>query len=256
MLLQQTSEKMSQMRLHGMLRSLKERLDRPDHQDLSVSDLFSLVVDDEWNARESRRLTSRLRTAQFKEKNACIEDVDYRATRGLKKSLVLELAKNQWIEKKQNILITGPSGAGKSYLAQALGHQACRDGHTVMYLRFPKLLIALTHAKADGSYSEYLGKLAKTKVLILDDLGLSPLEEPEQRDLLEIVEDRYAVGSTIITSQLPVAAWHPFFGGERLADAICDRVLHNAFRIEFSGVDSIRKERAQRDLTPGNKSEN
>jgi DNA replication protein DnaC len=246
---------MSQMRLHGMLRSLKERLERPDHQDLSFADLFSLVVDDEWNARESRRLTSRLRTAQFKEKNACIEDIDYRASRGLKKSLVLELAKNQWIDKKQNITITGPSGAGKSYLAQALGHQACRDGHTVMYLRFPKLLVALGHAKADGSYGEYLAKIAKTRLLILDDLGLSPLEEPEQRDLLEIVEDRYGVGSTIITSQLPVAAWHPFFGGERIADAICDRLLHNAFRVELTG-DSIRKERAGLTLTQGDKSEN
>ncbi len=249
MLLQQTAEKLRRMKLYGMAKSLETRADRPDHQDLPISDFLGLLIDDEWSARENRRLTNRLRIAKFKEKGACIEDIDYRATRNIKKSLVLELAKNQWIEKQQNVLITGPSGAGKSYLAQALGHQACRDGYTVQYLRFPKLQIALMHAKGDGSYSEYLTKLAKTRVLLLDDLGLSALTEPEGRDLLEIIEDRYGVSSTIITSQLPVSAWHDFFGGSRIADAICDRLLHNAFRIELTSTDSGRKLKAAAALT-------
>lgn len=252
MLLQQTAEKLRRMKLYGMAKSLETRADRPDHQDLPISDFLGLLIDDEWSARENRRLTNRLRMAKFKEKGACIEDIDYRATRNIKKAMVLELAKNQWIEKQQNVLITGPSGAGKSYLAQALGHQACRDGYTVMYLRFPKLQIALMHTKGDGSYSEYLGKLAKTRVLLLDDLGLSALSEPEGRDLLEIIEDRYGVSSTIITSQLPVSAWHDFFGGSRIADAICDRLLHNAFRIELTSTDSGRKLKAQAALTQGN----
>lgn len=242
MLLEQTIDKLMQMKLYGMASSAKERLSRPDHADLSHSELLGLMVDDEWLSRENRRLTTLLKNAKFKEKNACIEDIDYHHSRGLKKPFLLELAQNRWIEAHQNLAITGPSGVGKSYLAQALGHQACQAGYSVVYLRFPKLLIQLVHARADGTYAQFLARFSKAKVLILDDFGIALLEEAERRDLLEIMEDRYGSGSTIITSQLPVSSWHEYLGGGQVGDAICDRLIHNCHRIDLDGP-SARKER-------------
>ncbi len=244
MLIEQTYDKLSQMKLFGMLGAVKERLSSPSHQDLSFTELLGLIVDDEWLYRENRKLTTRLKGAKFKERDACLEGIDYRASRGIKKNQVLELAQNRWITARQNILITGPAGSGKSYLAQAFGNNACRQGNTTYYVRVPKLMYAFIQARADGSYGSFLKKLAKYKVLILDDFGLSPLSETEKQDLLELAEDRYGTGSTVVTSQLPVKAWHEYLGGGRIADAFLERIVHNAHRINLNAQESMRKEKA------------
>ena len=231
-----------------MARSLEERLGKPDHQDLSVQEIIGLIVDDEFTARENAKLESRLRGAKFKEKAACMEDIDYKTNRGLRKQTMIELGQLKWVEKKQNVAFTGPSGAGKSYLAQALGHCACRAGYRVVYVRLPKLLTALTQSRADGSYANLLKRFERANVLILDDLGISELRENERRDLLEMIEDRYDVGSTVITSQLALKDWHVYFGGGRAADSLCDRLVHNCHRIELlPEADSQRKLRARLD---------
>lgn len=248
MLIEQTLEKMRALRLHQMAKSLEERLARPDHQDLSVAEIIGFIVDDEFTTRENARLEARLRGAKFKERAACMENIDYKTSRGLKKQTMLELGQLKWIEKKQNVAFSGPSGAGKSYLAQALGHRVCRAGHRVIYVRLPKLLTALSQARADGSYANLLKRFERANVLILDDLGISELRENERRDLLEIIEDRYDVGSTVITSQLAFKDWHAYFGGGRAADSLCDRLMHNCHRVELlPEAESQRKLRAKLD---------
>ncbi len=244
MLLPETLEKMRKLRLFEMARSLETRLARQDHTDLTLAEVLGLIVDDEWLARENAGFAARLRSAKFKDR-ATIEDVDYKTSRGLKKADILELSQMKWIEKKQNIAFTGPAGAGKSYLAQALGNKACRDGYRVIYLRMPKLLTSLVQARADGSYANLLKRLEKAQVFILDDLGVCDLKESERRDLLEIIEDRYGIGSTVITSQLPIKDWHTYFGSGRAADSLCDRLTHNCHRIELlPQAESQRKLRA------------
>lgn len=230
-----------QMKLHTMARSIKDRLARADHGDITVSDFIGFVVDDEWTERKNRKLISCLQQAKFKETSACLEDLDYAVQRGLKKSQILELAQNHWIEKHHNIVITGPSGSGKSYLAQALGNHLCRSGFPTAYFRVPKLAVQLGQARADGSYLKLLKRISKMKVLILDDLGLGKLSDDQRGDLLEILEDRYAQGSTIITAQLPTSEWNEYLGGGIIADGICDRILHNAHRFPLKTVESIRK---------------
>lgn len=248
MLIEQTLEKMRAMKLHHMAKSLQERLTRPDHQDLSIQEMLGFIVDDEFTARENARMEARLKGAKLKEKAACMENIDYKTNRGLKKQTMLDLGQLKWIEKKQNVAFTGPSGAGKSYLAQALGHHACRAGYKVSYVRLPKLLTALTQSRADGSYATLLKRFEKAHVLILDDLGISELRENERRDILEIIEDRYGVGSTVITSQLAIKDWHQYFGGGRAADSLCDRLVHNCHRIELlPQAESLRKTRATLD---------
>jgi DNA replication protein DnaC len=241
MLLEQTHEKMIAMKLYGMAGSLKERLERADHRSLSKEELLGLLVDDEWLYREHRKLATRLRVAQFKQREAAIENIDYRTPRGLHKTQLLELAQNRWITAHQSILITGPSGAGKSYLAQALGLNACRHGFTVQYLRLPTLLAQFVQARAQGTYDRLLKRLAKLSLLVIDDFGLAALNEPERQDLLEAIEERYGTGATLVTSQLPIGDWHEYLGGGRLADAILDRLVHNAHRIELSSKESMRK---------------
>jgi DNA replication protein DnaC len=241
MLLEQTLEKLAQMKLHGMARSLRERASRPDHNELSITDFLGFLVDDEWMERQNRKLSSRLRSARFKDADACAENVNYEANRGLKKSLLLELMQNHWLEKHQNIVLTGPAGSGKSYIAQALGNHLCRSGFAVTYFRVPKLIFLLTQIRADGTYLRVMNKIAKSSVLILDDLGIGAIEEPARTDFLEILEDRYGKGSTIITSQMPTQAWHDYFGGGIVADGICDRFLHNAHRMDLRAKESMRK---------------
>jgi len=174
MLLEQTIEKLSAMKLHGMVRSLKERTSRPDHVDLSVTDFIGLLVDDEWLDRHNRKLAARLRGARFKDSAACVEDIDYKTARGLKKATILELMQNHWLTKHQNIVLTGPSGSGKSFIAQAIGNHLCRDGHVVTYMRVPKLAFLLTQIRADGTYMRVMNRISKARVLILDDLGSAP----------------------------------------------------------------------------------
>lgn len=241
MLFEQTYEKMIAMKLYGMAGSIKERLERADHQSLSKEEFLGLLVDDEWLYRENRKLTTRLRVAKFKEREAAVENINYRTPRGLRKTQVLELAQNRWVTAHQSVLITGPSGAGKSYLAQALGLNACRSGFTVQYLRLPTLLAQFVQARAQGTYDRLLKRLTKLSLLIIDDFGLANLNEPEKQDLLEAIEERYGSGATLVTSQLPIPDWHEYLGGGRLADAILDRLIHNAHRIELSSKESMRK---------------
>jgi DNA replication protein DnaC len=252
MLIEQTVDKMISMKMFKMAESFKERISRTDHRSLDKSAFIGLLIDDEYQDRQNKKMTSRLRGAQLKNGQACIEDIDYKCKRGLKKNDILELAQNHWIKKHQNIAFTGPSGVGKSYLAQALGNNTCRNGFTVLYTRVSKLLLTLITARADGTYLNKMKKLSKANVLILDDFGLSPLEDIHKQDLFEIIEDRHGVGSTIITAQLPTEHWHEYLGGGMLGDGICDRLIHNCHKFKLQG-ESYRKKAS--DLTQAGHSE-
>jgi DNA replication protein DnaC len=246
MLVEQTVEKMQEMKMSKMAESLKERLGREDHREMDKSEFIGLLVDDEYQDRQNKRLSARLKQAKFKQSSACVENIDYQHKRGLKKKDILELSQNHWIKKKQNIIFTGPSGVGKSYLAQALGNNACRNGHRVLYARATKLLMELVTSRADGSYGNKIKRISKYDVLIIDDFGLNPLDELQKQDLFEIIEDRHGVGSTIITAQLPAEYWHEYLGGGMLGDGICDRLLHNCHKLSLSG-ESYRKLEANQD---------
>lgn len=190
--------------------------------------------------RENRKLQLRLAAARFK-LQACVEDIDFGHPRGLAKSVMLELATSRWVQQRQNIILTGHTGLGKSYLACALGQKACRDGFAVVYRRAPRLFDELALARADGTHATLLKRFAKAQVLILDDFGLEVLTAQARKDLLELLDDRYQVSSTIVTSQLEPKDWHAVIGDPTLADAICDRLVHNAHRLKLSASESIRK---------------
>ena len=239
MLTHPTLEKLHTLRLPGMLKALEEQQRTPDIGTLGFEERLGLLIDREMTERENRRLGTRLKKAKLRH-SCCVEDVNFKASRGLDKTLILSLAACTWIARGLNLLICGPTGIGKSYLACALGHKACLEGYSVLYLRLPRLLEELRLAKADGRYGKLMLGYAKTDLLILDDWGLTPMTDPQRRDLLEILEDRYGKRSTIVTSQLPVAAWHEAIGDPTLADAILDRLVHNAHKIELKG-DSLRK---------------
>lgn len=241
MLMEQTVEKLQKMRLHKMAEMFLSRIQSRHHEDMEVQDFIGMLVDDEYQDRENRKLKQRLTTAKFKESQASLERVDYYFKRDLQKKTILELSQNNWIRRYENIILSGPSGVGKSFLAQALGHHACRQGFRVKYFRSNKFFQLLLAAKADGSYLDLLKTFKKTNVIILDDFGLSPIDESARQDIFEITEDRYGQGSMILTSQLPPEKWHAYLGGGMLGDAVCDRLLHNAHRIILKG-DSYRKE--------------
>ena len=242
-----TLDKLQGLRFHGMVKALTEQMSLPDIESLSFEERLGLLVDREMTEREDRRLTTRLRQAKLKQK-ACIEDIDFKSARGLDKSLALDLAQCQWIKKHLNILITGPTGVGKSWIACALAQKACREGYSALYLRLHRLLQDLPIAKGDGRYTKLLLRLAKVDVLILDDWGLSTLSAEQRRDLLEILDDRHDSRSTIVTSQLPLDKWHEVIGDPTLADAILDRLVHNAYKINLTG-ESMRKRKTT--LTAG-----
>ena len=252
MLTEQTINKMTSMKMFKMAESFKERLSRTDHRSMAHSEFIGLLIDDEYQDRQNKKMASRLRGAKFKDHQACIEDIDYQCRRGLKKKEVLELAQNHWIKKHQNIAFTGPAGVGKSFLAQALGNNACRSGYSVLYTRVSKLLLTLITARADGTYINKMKNISKANVLILDDFGLSPLEDIHKQDLFEIIEDRHGIGSTVITAQLPTSHWHEYLGGGMLGDGICDRILHNCHNLKLQG-ESYRKRAS--DLTQDASSE-
>ena len=212
--------------------------------DLSIDERSSMLVDAEHLARENRRLSRLLRDANLRIREACIEDVKATPERGLPQAKLRQMAQGAWIGEHLNVLVTGPTGVGKSYLACALGQMACRRGHRVAYRRVPRFFEETSLAKADGSYTKLMANLAKADVLILDDLGLGTLREAQRHDLLEVLEDRYGDRSTIVTSQLPISGWHDWVGDPTVADAILDRLVHNAYKIELNGA-SGRKEKAK-----------
>jgi DNA replication protein DnaC len=241
MLNQQTLDQLLRLKLKGMSYAYQEQLQQPA-QDLSFEERFGLMVDREWTYREDLRLKRLLKVAKLREP-ACVEDIDYRHPRGLDRSVLKTIASCQWITKSQNLILIGPTGSGKTYLACALANQACRLGFMTLYVRISKLLQDFQIAKADGSYAKLLTKLAKLNLLIIDDWGLTPLTPAERRDLLEILDDRYNRGSTLITSQFPITTWHELIGEPTIADAILDRLVHAAHKITLKG-DSMRKTRS------------
>ena len=243
MLKHPTLDKLHALKLTGMAAALEDQSATPDITDLSFEERLGLLVDREMTERDNRRMTSRLRRAKLRH-NAILEDLDYRYSRGLDKGLVQSLASCQWVKEHLNVLITGPTGVGKTWLACALAHKACREGYTAQYVRLTRLLRELTIAKGDGQYSKLLTSLAKVDVLILDDWGLMKLSAENRRDLLEVLEDRHGRRSTIATSQLPIEEWHGIIGDATLADAILDRLVHNAYKINLRG-ESMRKQQAK-----------
>ena len=243
MLVHPTIESLKKLRLLGMAKALENQLDQPQIESMGFEERLGLIVDREICDRETRKLQIRLRNAALKQE-ASIEDIDYRASRGIDKNLVLTLGNCQWTKIHRNVLIIGATGTGKTYLACALAHKACLEGNTVYYKRLPRLLPELALARGDGSYSKVMKQLAKVGILILDDWGLAPLTDEQRRDLLEILDDRHEKSSTIVTSQLPIKLWHEAIGDKTLADAILDRLVHNAYRLELKG-DSMRKSRAK-----------
>lgn len=236
---QQLIEQLQQLKLHAMAFALQEQQQKPAHAQLTFEERLGLLIDRERLSRDNRRIQNLLRTAKLRQ-SACIEEVSYPASRHLNKSQFLSLARLDFISQKQNVFITGPTGCGKSYLACALGHQACRYGFRVRYLRLPRFLEELTIAHADGSYGKLLEQLLKTDLLILDDFGLTPLSTAQRHDLFNLIEDRHQLKSTLITSQLPIKHWHDYLGEPTLADAILDRLLEQSHRLELKGG-SLRK---------------
>jgi len=234
MMLQQTVERLHELKLTGMAAALEEQLRLPDTVDLTFEDRLALLIEREVTTRHDRRLTRHLQLARLR-LPACVEDLDFRSPRGLDKSLILRLAGGDWIRNHQVVMVTGATGTGKSYLACALGHSACRHGLSTRYFRLSRLLGDLVIARGDGSYTRVLERLSRTALLILDDFGLAPLKEHERRDLLEVIEDRHGRGATLVTSQLPFEHWHEAVADPTLADAILDRLVHQAHRISLKG---------------------
>jgi DNA replication protein DnaC len=236
-----TLDQLHALKLAAMAAAWTEQQHQADMTALAFDERFGLLVEAEWHARENKRLGRALQEAKLKLSQACIEAVDYPARRELDKAVIRQLATGRWIEEHHNVILVGATGTGKSFIACALAHQACRKGYRAGYRRASRLFHELALARADGTYVRLLAKLARLDVLLIDDWGLAPIQDAERRDLLEILEDRYGVRSTIITSQLPPAQWHDYLADETLADAICDRLLHNAHRLVLKGP-SRRKE--------------
>lgn len=240
MLINQTLERLHELRLAGMAEALAEQLTHPErYAELEFTVRLGLLVDREAQDRDSRRLSRNLKTARLRWQ-ACIEDLDFRRPRGLDRTQILHLAEAGWVDGHQDLLISGATGTGKTYLACALAHAAIRRGHKALYWRLPRLLGELRLAHADGRAAALMASWARVDVLVLDDLGLQPLTASQAADLLEVIEDRHQRRSTILTSQLPINTWHDNLGDPTLADAICDRLLHAAHRIELAG-DSLRR---------------
>jgi len=239
-MLQNIKEQLTGLKLYGMAEALEAQIRTPLAADMDFAERLLLLVQQEKTTRENRQLTTLLRQARLRYPSACIEELQMTAQRGISKPVVMELSRNDWIKRHRNLIITGPTGAGKTWLACAFGVAACRAGIKTSYLRLSRLLHDLGIGRADGSYKKQLEKLARTELLIIDDWGMSPLTDTAKRDILEIMEDRHNVRSTIISTQYPVSEWHQLIDDPTLADAICDRLVHNAYQLTLKG-ESMRK---------------
>lgn len=242
MITEETIQKMYQLKLTTMAEAFRQLLQSPPDQQLSWEEKLGLLIDREWSDRESRRLARRVREARLGVR-AAIEDVVCEPGRGIEKPLLRQLASCQWVTAHQNVILLGPTGIGKSYLAAALAEVACRKGLRALFTRVPRLTEELAVARASGAYGATLARIAKIDVLVLDDFLLAPMKDSERRDLLEVLEDRYDKSSTVITSQLPTKTWHEALGDPTIADAICDRLVHNAYVVALKGH-SMRRRKA------------
>lgn len=242
MLLHPTLEKLTTLRFTGMAAALDEQMQMTSLDDMGFEERLGFLLDREIAVRETRRMNTRLRKAKLRQ-DSCIEDIDFRHPRTLDKSLVMRLAGCEWIKEHNNLIITGPTGVGKTYLACAFANKACREGFNTLYVRMTKLFEDLSLAKGDGRYLKLLNAFAKADLLVLDDYGLDQLGREQRHDLLEILEDRHGLKSTLVTSQLPIEHWHEQIGDPTLADAILDRLMHCAHKIKLKG-ESMRKKNA------------
>jgi len=234
MLSEETHQKLVTMRFHGLAVAFDDYLQERKPDKLTFEERFGLMVDREYTDRQQRRLTRRLKSAKLREQ-ACVEDINYRHPRNLDRSVMQRLTTCRWVAEHENVVLTGATGLGKTWLSCALAQKACREGFTSIYVRLPRLFHGLQIARVDGTYLKELARLAKTDVLVLDDLGLAPIGDQERRDLLEILEDRHGIRSTVVASQFPVKKWHTLIGDPTVADAFLDRLLHRAHRIYLKG---------------------
>ena len=241
MLMQPTLEKLQELRFFAMSEAWEQQQKDSELRGLDFDERLGMLVDAEWLSRKNRSLERKLREAKLRLSQACLEDIDYQAARKLDKSVIRQLSTCAWVADHHNVVITGATGVGKTYLACALAQQACRHGFRALYRRASRLVDELNLARADGTYVRYLARLARVDVLVIDDWGLVRANEDERRYLAEIMDDRHGLKSTIMTSQLPISKWHDHLGDPTIADAICDRIVHNAHRLELKGP-SRRKE--------------
>lgn len=247
MLKEPTTEKLRAMRLETMAAAWNEQNGKPEIASLSFDERFGMLVDAEWTHRENKRLATALREAKLKLSSACIEDLDYSARRELDRAQLRQLATCRWVVEHQNVIITGATGTGKTYLACALAQHACRKGYRAIYRRASRLFSELALARADGSHGRVLAKLARMDVLVIDDWAMAPISDTERRDLLEVLEDRYGQRATIVTSQLSHKRWHEHIADPTHADAICDRLIHNAHRLVLKGPSKRKPEEPETD---------
>jgi DNA replication protein DnaC len=248
MLIHQTLDKLEAIGLSGMAQAMRQQLEQSQYLELSFEERLGLLVDREVETRENRRLELRLKAAKLRQ-SVSVEEIDFRVPRGLDRSLVLSLAQGGWVEAHHNLLLTGPTGCGKSFIACALAHAAIRRGHTALYTRGPRLLADLRLARGDGRYPRLLIQLAKVGLLVIDDFLITSAQGDEASDLLEVVDDRNQLRSTMVVSQLPVESWHHALADPTLADAILDRLVHNAHRIALKG-ESMRQRQPSADPVP------
>jgi DNA replication protein DnaC len=240
MMLEITLGKLNQLKLYGMAEALTEQTQATMYGSLCFEERLGMLVDREVTVRDNRKLANLLRGARLRYPSACPEEIDFRTPRGLSKDLIVSLMQNGWVKGKQNVIITGPTGSGKTFIACALANSVCRSGHSAYYIRLPRLLQDLHIARGDGSYGKLLTRLAKYAILVIDDWGLAKLGDKERRDVLEVLEDRHGISSTIVASQIPTEKWHDTIGDPTIADAVLDRLIHNAHLITMKG-ESMRK---------------